>query len=330
MIKFIKNHLKIIMIVLFAYVYALMVLVVPTGYSVIAPGGLTPMNETFIIDEHPASDHFYTVYVYSYHPITAFQYFMLHGDERMNVYKTTVRQSETSPAESVTQGKLQKTSSYELALINAYEQASLVDASISIDYTFDGLYINDFPRRIDELEIGDIIIAIDGVQASTTNDQSFRVLAYQDDVVFTINRDGDIFTYHYVKQAADLSFWYYPSYTINDANPSYEIPGLNNNIGGPSGGLLQTLSIYVSLLNINLYDSKIAGTGTMNSDGTIGRIGGIRQKILTANYLGVDVFFIPESHVKDIEDLSYDFDIIAVTTIEDALVKLLEYANELD
>lgn len=329
MIKFIKDHLKIIVIIAFAYVYALMVLVVPTNYSVIAPGGLTAMNESFVIDDHPASDDFYTIYVYAYDPITAFQYLMLHDDEKMNIYQTTEREAVTTPSESATQGKLQKTSSYELALINAYEKAAEVDASILIDYTFDGLYINDFPRRIDSLEIGDIIVAINGVRADTMNDQSFKTLAYQQDVTYTIDRDGDIFDYTYIAEPNDLAFWFYPSFTIHHANPSYDLPGLSNSVGGPSGGLLQTLSIYASLLNINFDNVKIAGTGTINSDGSIGRIGGIRQKILTADYLGIDLFFLPESHVSDIEDLSYNFDIEPVLTINDALTALLEYANEM-
>lgn len=328
MLKWMKDHLKLIVIIAFAYIYALMVLVAPTNYSIIAPGGLTPMDETFIIDGHPASDDFYTVYVYAYDPITAFQYFMLHDDERMTIYQTTERESVTTPSESVAQGKLQKTSSYELALINAYEKASETNDSISIDYTFEGLYINDYPRRIDELKIGDIITAVNGVEASSTNDQSFTSLAYQSPVTFTINRDGSYFDYTYIKDADDLIFWFYPTFTIHDASPSFELPGLSNQVGGPSGGLLQTLSIYASLVNINFENVKIAGTGTINSDGSIGRIGGIKQKILTADYLGVDLFFMPESHLSDIENLSYDFDIIAVNTIDDALTRILEFANE--
>ncbi len=330
MLKFIKDHLKIMMIVVFAYAYALMVLVVPTKYSVIAPGGLTQMSESIIIEGHETPDDFYTVYVYAYHPLTAFQYFMLHDDEMMNVYRTTEREAVTTPSENIIQGKLQKTSSYEIALINAYEHAALTDPSISIDYTLDGLYINDFPRRIEDLEIGDVIIAVNGVAATTMNDQDFQTLAYLDNVTYTIDRDGMIFEYTYHAEPDDLSFWFYPSFTINDANPSYEIPGLNNNVGGPSGGLLQTLSIYASLLNINFDNVKIAGTGTINSDGSIGRIGGIQQKIRTADYLDVDLFFMPFSHLNDISDLNYDFSVIAVETIEEALTGLLEYANEMD
>ena len=48
------------------------------------------------------------------------------------------------------------------------------------------------------------------------------------------------------------------------------------NIGGPSAGLMLTLQIYSQLAHRDLlHGHKVAGTGTMASDGTVGIIGGI-------------------------------------------------------
>lgn len=41
---------------------------------------------------------------------------------------------------------------------------------------------------------------------------------------------------------------------------------------------MQSLNIYVSLLKLNFGDLKIAGTGTINLDGSVGAIGGAVQK----------------------------------------------------
>ncbi|WP_279383301.1 PDZ domain-containing protein [Secundilactobacillus collinoides] len=50
-------------------------------------------------------------------------------------------------------------------------------------------------------------------------------------------------------------------------------------IGGPSGGLMMSLQIYTQLTNTNLrHGRKIAGTGTINPDGSVGEIGGIDKK----------------------------------------------------
>ncbi|MCK7486123.1 MAG: hypothetical protein MZU97_11690 [Bacillus subtilis] len=74
--------------------------------------------------------------------------------------------------------------------------------------------------------------------------------------------------------------------------PLYE--NAASNIGGPSGGLLSTLYVYNQLVTEDITRGlKIAGTGTINYDGAAGYIGGVKQKILTAYFAGVDVFFIP-------------------------------------
>ena len=38
---------------------------------------------------------------------------------------------------------------------------------------------------------------------------------------------------------------------------------------------------------------KIAGTGTINSDGTVGEIGGIDKKVIAAHRAGATIFFAP-------------------------------------
>lgn len=69
-------------------------------------------------------------------------------------------------------------------------------------------------------------------------------------------------------------------------------------IGGPSAGFMFSLEIYSSLAAEDLtrgYD--IAGTGTIEADGTIGRIGGIEEKIVTAAKAGKDYFLAPDDEI---------------------------------
>ena len=61
MLIFLKEHFKLIMIGIFAYVYVLFVAVVPTNYTVTAPGGLTALDEVFVIDGHEMPTQFYSV-----------------------------------------------------------------------------------------------------------------------------------------------------------------------------------------------------------------------------------------------------------------------------
>ncbi|GAA3615827.1 SepM family pheromone-processing serine protease [Secundilactobacillus similis] len=65
-------------------------------------------------------------------------------------------------------------------------------------------------------------------------------------------------------------------------------------IGGPSGGLMFSLQIYSQLTGKNIrHGRKIAGTGTINPDGSVGEIGGIDKKIVAAKKAGATIFFAP-------------------------------------
>jgi PDZ domain-containing protein len=61
-----------------------------------------------------------------------------------------------------------------------------------------------------------------------------------------------------------------------------------------------TLELYSLLSQKDIrHGLEIAGTGTMNSDGEVGRIGGIDKKVIAAEYAGADVFFAPDDPISD-------------------------------
>ena len=67
-----------------------------------------------------------------------------------------------------------------------------------------------------------------------------------------------------------------------------------NNIGGPSAGLMFTLEIYNQLTKEDLTKGyKIAGTGEIFEDGSVGAVGGVEQKIVAAHRANADIFFAP-------------------------------------
>lgn len=65
-------------------------------------------------------------------------------------------------------------------------------------------------------------------------------------------------------------------------------------LGGPSGGLMFTLQIYEQISGHDLqHGRKIAGTGTIAPDGSVGEIGGIDKKVIAAHRAGATIFFAP-------------------------------------
>lgn len=111
-----------------------------------------------------------------------------------------------------------------------------------------------------------------------------------------------------------------------DTNPKVDISFASNE-AGPSGGLITALSIYNKLVKEDITNGLIiAGTGTMEADGSIGTIGGIEYKLKGASKKA-DVFLVPmgenyEDAINLKKEKKYKIKIIGVTSLEDAINKL--------
>lgn len=331
MLTFLKTYKKILIILSFPYLYVLFLLVTPTPRQILAPGDLTPVSESVSIEGVDMLPQFHTIYIYNYYPMTPFQGILANINDTLEVDELSVIERDISWRDDYLAGQIQKLSSLKTSVIKAYELASVQDAQISVDYALTGLLLSYRPSRLTDLEIGDLIVGINGQNVSTHTEESFLELSRLKEATLTIERQvkGETKTLTVSYQLTDDETYlrYYPNYEIYEAIPHFELPGLDTVIGGPSGGMMQTLSIYASLLNLNIGDIKIAGTGTILMSGNIGKIGGIRQKIYTAKQENVDLFFIPKAHLSDISGLKYTFDLIAVETIEEAVQALHEAIN---
>lgn len=78
------------------------------------------------------------------------------------------------------------------------------------------------------------------------------------------------------------------------ADPNTNIAYNVGTIGGPSAGLMLTLSVIDQMTPGNLTHGKfVAGTGTIEPSGKVGPIGGIEHKIKAARDAGATVFLVP-------------------------------------
>ena len=98
---------------------------------------------------------------------------------------------------------------------------------------------------------------------------------------------------------------------------------------GPSGGLMMTLGIYNALTKDDITKGKnIVGTGTIDKDGNVGEIGGVKYKLIGAVRNKADVFICPEENYKEAKKLAKekDYDIIVLTgkNLEEIINKLKE------
>lgn len=98
---------------------------------------------------------------------------------------------------------------------------------------------------------------------------------------------------------------------------------LSDNIGGPSAGMIFAMSIYDLLTPGSLTGGKmIAGSGTIEPDGTVGPIGGIGQKIVGAQRDGAHLFLVAQENCAEAQRAHYDPDrirLVKVHTLSEAI-----------
>jgi PDZ domain-containing protein len=97
-----------------------------------------------------------------------------------------------------------------------------------------------------------------------------------------------------------------------------------NDIGGPSAGLMMALTVYDLLQPTDLTRGRtIAGTGTIDVDGRVGPIGGIREKVVGARRAGATLFLAPVSEAGDARDAApKGLRVVPVSTFDEAVAAL--------
>jgi PDZ domain-containing protein len=94
-------------------------------------------------------------------------------------------------------------------------------------------------------------------------------------------------------------------------------------IGGPSAGLAMTLSILDALSPADLTGGRsVAVTGEIRPDGTVGIVGGVEQKAVTARAHGADLFLVPADEVARARARAGDLEVVGVRDVRDALEAL--------
>ena len=97
---------------------------------------------------------------------------------------------------------------------------------------------------------------------------------------------------------------------------------------GPSGGLMMSLAVYQDLINKDITKGKkIVGTGTIDNEGNVGQIGGVKYKLIGAVKKKADIFLAPsgenyEEAIKIKNEKNYKIKIIGVSTLKEALDEL--------
>ena len=181
---------------------------------------------------------------------------------------------------------------------------------------------------VGKLAPDDVITAIDGVRVRNPADV-FRQMAKHkpgDTVVFTIRRAAQELRKSVKtvadsksKQRAIVGIEIEPAIDIHLPFPVRIDAG---NVGGPSAGLAFALEVMEKLGVDVVHGHRIAATGEIFANGSVGAIGGIRQKTIGAREAGVDAFLVPVGNAADARKAAHGLRIIAVNSFQQALAAL--------
>jgi PDZ domain-containing protein len=160
-----------------------------------------------------------------------------------------------------------------------------------------------------KLEPGDTITAIDGVAVELHTD-AIRILRThrpRDRVRLTIAPEGDG-----APRDVEVTLAASPDeprraivgVTLRTRTPGFDFPFEvaidSEGIGGPSAGLAFTLELLDVLTPGELTGGKkVAATGTMELDGSVGEVGGVAQKAVAVRRAGAELFLVPEAEVAE-------------------------------
>lgn len=205
-------------------------------------------------------------------------------------------------------------------------------ANKNIEKTSSKMYvITVFDEYDTKLKIKDEVLSIDGHTYDTVDEyrEYMQTLKENDEVTIKIKRNKK------EKEIKSKLYKYEDRLILGvglqivdeyKTDPKVKIK-FKSSESGPSGGLITTLEMYNQLTKYDLTQGrKIAGTGTIEKDGTIGDIGGVEYKILGASEDKVDIFLVPEGNYKDAvkykKKHNLKIKLIKVKTIEEAIEKL--------
>lgn len=173
-----------------------------------------------------------------------------------------------------------------------------------------------------QLRDGDVVTAVDGtaVADSTALRDAVRAVGAGQEADVRVQRDGAAVDVTVPVRAGQDGSPVLGVLVRERAEPPVDVRIAVDQIGGPSAGMVFALGVVDLLTPGEMTGGKrFAGTGTIDSAGNVGAIGGIRQKLLGARAAGAEVFLAPAANCGEVTGHVPDgLRVVAVSTLSEA------------
>ncbi|MUK89547.1 PDZ domain-containing protein [Ornithinibacillus sp. L9] len=335
--KFTKRQIVYLVIVVFI---ALILSSYKLPYYIQKPGGADALNPIVeVVGGYPSEGDMHLVTVRG-GQATPIQYMFAKVLPYQEILPLHEVRPEGITEEDYIQAQLQMMdSSQEKAIVVAYEAAKediiIEDNGVYVVSVLEGVPADDI------LQVGDLITSIDQITMKSAED----LISYVsnkiagDTIEIEFERDDELktesITLAELEELDNNVGIGISLVTDRKVQVDPEVNFSSGRIGGPSAGLMFSLEIYDQLTEEDLTKGyEIAGTGEVDYEGNVLRIGGIDKKVIAADREGCEIFFAPNENgasdsnyeiaKKTAEKIGTDMKIVPVDTFEDAQSYLQE------
>ena len=219
-----------------------------------------------------------------------------------------------------------KETSYD-AIIAAFKAANKEYKIDSIDLTIS--YVFDMANT--NLKVGDIIKKVNNIKINTFEDLKNEINKYKekDNIKIEVLRNNKVVEcYSILQKENDRLIIGVTLAELKNitTNPKIEYI-FKDNESGSSRGLMCALDIYNKITEFDLTKGrKISGTGSIDENGNVGEIEGVKYKLSGAVKNNSDIFIVPSKNYKEALNLkeknNYDIEIIEADTLVNVIEKL--------
>ena len=293
-------------------------------YSVYSPGGLINVDERISNREYTSSGSFNMTYV-SYRKGSIMNLLIAKMLPTYDIIKNEdITLSNEDINDMMNRDNIQILEAVSNATLISYTEAGKkADVTKEYDYIY---YID--PTAKTNLKVGDLITSCDDKKVEKYDDVYNCVQSHktsEDVIIKVIRNNREITTTSKLNDNNIIGVVMKRIFNYDlDPKMTYKY---DKNESGSSGGLMLALAMYNSMVEDDITKGmKIAGTGTIELDGSVGEISGVKYKLKGAVKNKVDLFIVPEENYQEAEQViqenGFNIKLLRASTFEQVLKDL--------
>jgi len=320
---FIENYKFFVVLILIFTIFQ-----VELPYKIYAPGGMVSLSDRVNIESgYSSSGEFGMAYVSMVRGSIPFLFLSYILPDWDIVPESELTLQNETFEERLKADKIATQQSIDAATIASFRLAGKeIDIKKEIVHV---TYLDEMAST--DLQLFDVILSVDGKAIKSTEELKEIVTSHQvgEEISLRVIRNNEEMdckaTIYNLDDTPKIGISLTVTYDYE--TPFHVSIQMKSSESGPSGGLMMALQLYNSLIREDITKGKkIIGTGTIDVNGNVGEIGGVRYKLIGAVKKKADVFLVPKDNYEEAvqvkNEKGYDIRLISVDTLENAVLEL--------